>query len=116
MNTVHLISEARINPRNYLIYLIRAWNRQALAMCIASSTLTHVGALKNKTSFRTLFILNLLTYHVLQFGYPAKMGPVGHQSDSIEAAHEQTSHMPLHVLPMLQIQMPCPLDCQLHNQ
>ena len=78
-------------------------------MCIASSTLTHVGAL-------TLFILYLLTYHVLQFGYPAKMGPVGHQSDSIEAAHEQTSHMPLHVLRMLQIQMPCPLDCQLHNQ
>ena len=54
-----------------------------------SSTLTYVVALNNQTSFRTLIILNPLTYHVLQFCNPAKLGLVGHQLERKEAAQNK---------------------------
>ena len=115
MDTIHLISQARINPRNYII---QAWNRQALAMCIACmKNPPHLCFCTQESNIISYLIhpesAHLPRVAILQ---PRKTGSCWSSTGKKRGCAKQTSHLPLHVLRMLQLQMPCPSDCQLHSQ
>ena len=77
---------------------------------------TYVCALENQTPFRTLFILNPLTYHVLQSGNPAKFVLIGHPSIGKNRGYaKQASHLPLHFLRMFSFKCRAPGTVSSHR-